>query len=112
MRKRIFMVLILILLGGCTAVTTPQPVTKSLYLNKKLVKFVIDNGATYRSVSLSRGRTLHYWRSDFGDLIAIAMGRDNEFPTYCEIALETDKDQIIRRIFIIEDSISCNAVLK
>jgi hypothetical protein len=99
-------------MGGCGVAPGPKPVHKSLYLNKKLVKFVIDNGAPYRRVTLKNGRTLHYWRSDFGKLIAIAMGRDDNFPDYCELALETDPNQIVQKIYIIEESFLCNTVLK
>jgi hypothetical protein len=112
MKRALVTVLTLMVLGGCGAVMEPRPVAKSLYLNKKLVKFVIDNGAPYRRVPLSRGRTLHYWRSDFGNLIAISMGRDNDFPDYCELALETDENQMVRRIFIVRDGFSCNTILK
>ena len=113
MKRGAAVVLALFLLSGCVPQPMgPQPVHQSLYLNKKLVKFVVDNGAPYRSVRLENGRSLHYWRSDFGQLIAIATGRDDSFPDYCEVALETDRDQFIRRIFIIEKSAICNTVLK
>ncbi len=102
-----------VLLAACTPVPqTPQPVSHSLYLNKKYVKFVLDNGEAYRSIRLKNGNVLHYWRSDYGALLNIAMGRDDNYPDYCEIALETDPNWIIRRIYIIEPSMLCNTVLK
>ena len=102
-----------VLLSACSPYPErPQSVSRSLYLNKKYVKFVLDNGEAYRSIRLKSGDTLHYWRSDFGAPLDIAMGRDDHFPDYCEIALETDPNQIIRRIYIIEPSYLCNAVLK
>ncbi|WP_292656544.1 hypothetical protein [Nitratifractor sp.] len=102
-----------VLLAACTpAPQAPQPVSHSLYLNKKYVKFVLDNGESYRTQPLKNGNVLHYWRSDYGALLNIAMGRDDNYPDYCEIALETDPNRIIRRISIIEPSMLCNAVLK
>ena len=102
-----------VLLAACTpALQTPQPAPRSLYLNKKYVKFVLDNGEAYRSIRLKNGNVLHYWRSDYGALLNIAMGRDDNYPDYCEIALETDPSRVIRRIYVIEPSILCNTVLK
>jgi len=113
MKNRFWIVSLIFLAGGCgVAPTGPQPVDKSLYLNKKLVKFVLDNGAPYRRVPLKNGNELHYWRSDFGQLLAIVMGRDDDFPDYCELALETDKNQRVRRIYILEQSATCDFVLK
>jgi len=111
--RRFFVIAGVVLLSACTpSPQTPQPASRSLYLNKKYVKFVLDNGESYRSVPLKNGNVLHYWRSDYGALLNIAMGRDDYYPDYCEIALETDANRIIRRIYIIEPSILCNTVLK
>ena len=104
---------VLFLLTACTPqAPAPQPVRKSLYLNKRLMKFEMDNGYCYRRVALKNGNTLHYWRSDTGRLISIATGRDDNFPDYCELALETDPARVIRKIYIIEPSVICNTVLK
>jgi hypothetical protein len=101
------------ILTACTPYPTgPQPVTHSLYLNKKYLRFILDHGESYRTLQLKNGHQLHYWRSDQGRLIAIATGRDDQYPDYCEIALETDSWGIVRRIYVIEPSAICNAVLK
>jgi hypothetical protein len=75
-----------------------------------MVKFIVDNGSPYRQVRLKNGHLLHYWRSDFGRLIVGALRWDDY--DYCELALETDDRQIVRRIYIIEDSIHCAGALK
>ena len=90
----------------------PQRVAKSLYLHKRYMKFEVDNGPSYRDVRLSDGSTRHYWRSDFGNLLAIATGRDKSYPDYCELRIESDAKGIVRRIEILENSIQCNGVLK
>ncbi len=108
-----FLILSVLFLSGCVSTLEgPQPVGKSLYLNKRLMKFVMDNGPAYREQRLSNGHVLHYWRSDTGRLIAIAAGRDDQYPDLCELALETDEKNVIRRINIIEDSPICMGVLK
>jgi hypothetical protein len=112
-RKRAIITLSSLLLTACASYpVAPQPVSHSLYLNKKYLRFILDHGEGYRTVRLKNGNRLHYWRSDEGGLIAIATGRDDHYPDYCEIALETDPKQIVRRIYIIEPSSICNAVLK
>lgn len=90
----------------------PQRVGKSLYLNKRYMKFEMDNGPSYRDVRLEDGSTMHYWRSDYGNLIAIATGRDDNYPDYCELALKSDKNGIVREIYILEESILCGGILK
>jgi hypothetical protein len=100
-------------LVGCRGTPQPpRPVTQSPYLGRKLVKFVVDNGSPYRKIPLKNGGALLEWRSDFGKLIAVAMGRSDEMLDRCELRLEVDKDQIIRRIWILEDSAKCHGVLK
>jgi hypothetical protein len=102
-----------LLLASCTPYpTTPQPVTRSLYLNKKYLRFILDHGDGYRTVRLANGDEIRYWRSDQGGLIALAAGWDDRSPDYCEIALETDPAGIVRKIYIIEPSSLCNTVLK
>ncbi len=101
------------LLTGCgSAPQPPRPVTRSPYLGRKLVKFVIDNGAPYRKIPLKNGGAILEWRSDFGKLIAVAMGRSDEMLDRCELRLEVDRDRIVRRIWILEDSAKCNGVLR
>jgi len=114
MRKRslVLSILVLILSACGSAPSTPYTVGKSLYLNRKLTKFELDNGYCYRRVPLKNGHTLNYWRSDTGRLIAVAMGRDDNYPDYCEVALETDGKGIVRRIYMVEESVACIGVLK
>jgi len=54
-------------------------------------------------------------QENLGSLLIMNAGQgiiyDND-SDYCEIALETDANRIIRRIYIIEPSILCNTVLK
>ena len=104
---------LLLLLSACApGPVGPQRVVKSLYLNKRYMKFEVDNGPSYRDVRLPDGSTLHYWRSDTGHLMAIALGRDDSYPDYCELALKTDRNGIVREITILENSIICGGVLK
>ncbi len=112
MTRKFFMVLLLAFVSGCTPVSGPQPVAHSLYLGKRYLRFVMDNGPSYKDVRLRDGSVLHYWRSDTGHLMAIATGRDENYPDYCEIALRTDPHGIVRAITIIEDSPICIGVLK
>ncbi|WP_457607661.1 hypothetical protein [Nitratifractor sp.] len=101
------------LLSACApGPVQPREVHKSLYLGKRWMKFVVDNGPSYRDVKLRNGSTIHYWHSDVGDLIAISMGRDDNYPDYCELALKTDKTGIVRKIYVLEESIGCGGVLK
>jgi len=104
--------LFLFLTACAPAPSAPQRVGKSLYLNKRYMKFVMDNGPSYRDVHLSDGSIMHYWRSDYGNLLAIAMGRDDSYPDYCELLLKTDRKKIVREIYILENSIVCGGVLK
>ena len=100
-------------LSACGPVPSePRKVNKSLYLGKRYMKFVMDNGPSYKDRKLSDGSTVHYWRSDTGNLLAIATGRDDNYPDVCELALYTDPRGIVRRIQILEESIRCGAVLK
>jgi hypothetical protein len=109
----LFALALLLLFSSCTPYpSTPQPVTRSFYLNKKYLRFILDHGDGYRTVRLANGDEMHYWRSDQGGLIALAAGWDDRSPDYCEIALETDPAGIVRKIYIIEPSSICNTVLK
>jgi len=96
---------------GCASTTAPQRVDKSLYLNKRMMKFVVDNGPAYREVKLRDGSVLHYWRSDIFNVVGPILGRDDNLDT-CELALKTDRNSIVREIYVIEDSIHCAGVLK
>ena len=101
-----------LLLAGCAgSVSTPYTVHKSLYLNKRLMKFVMDNGAPYKEVKLANGEVIHYWRSDLSSFSPAFRRRWRDMDV-CEIALRTDKNRVIRQIQIIEDSSICFGVLK
>ncbi len=103
----------LFLLNACSSSSPqPLPVHKSLYLGKRYMKFVMDNGPSYRDEKLPDGSTIHYWRSDFGDLIALATGRDDSEVDYCELALRTNRKKIVESIQILQESLQCNGVLK
>lgn len=104
---------LIFLLTACTpSPVAPRQVGKSLYLNKRYMKFEVDNGPSYRDVRLPDGSVMHYWRSDYGNLIAAALGRDDSYPDYCELVLRTDKNGIVREITVLEESIICGGVLK
>ncbi|WP_456457825.1 hypothetical protein [Nitratifractor sp.] len=103
----------LLLLTACGPTSPrPLPVHKSLYLGKPYMKFVMDNGPSYRDEKLPDGSTIHYWRSDFGNLIAVATGRDDSGEDYCELALRTNPEKTVERIQILQESLRCNGVLK
>ncbi len=100
-------------LSACGPVPSePRKVNKSLYLGKRYMKFVMDNGPSYKDRKLSDGSVIHFWRSDTGNLLAIATGRDDNYPDVCELALRTDPQGIVRQIRVLEESIQCGAVLK
>ncbi|WP_292660808.1 hypothetical protein [Nitratifractor sp.] len=102
-----------LLLTGCTAPDAgPRKVHKSLYLGKRYLKFVMDNGPSYKDEKLRDGSVIHYWRSDYGNLLAIATGRDDSYPDYCELALKTNPQGIVESIDVLEESIQCNGALK
>ncbi len=101
----------LLLLHGCLSVYGPYKVSKSLYLNKKMLKFIVDNGVPYRAVALGDGGRLHYWRSDRGPFSGFSIAEYDSMD-YCEIALRTDPGGYIREITVIEPSHRCNSVLK
>ena len=105
--------LLIAILTNCSSANYSQnsEVKKSLYLNKRYMKFVVDNGPSYRDIKLSNGGFIHYWRSDFGNLIASARNWDNSLD-YCELVIKTNKKQIIKKIAIINNSINCAGVLK
>ena len=111
-RKALWILPLFLLLASCAQPGYPLRVGKSLYLNKRYMKFAVDNGPSYRDVRLKDGSTMHYWRSDYGNLIAIATGRDDSYPDYCELAIKTDKNSIVREIYILEDSVLCGGILK
>ena len=102
----------LLLLASCAQPDRPLRVAKSLYLNKRYMKFEVENGPSYRDVPLKDGSTMHYWRSDYGNLIAIATGRDDNYPDYCELALKTDRNKVVREIYILENSVLCGPILQ
>jgi len=114
MRKFILIpILFLAFFSGCATTTTnPQPevVRKSFYLNKPLVQFEMDNGYCYSREPLNGGGYINYWQSDKGNIIANLMDWDS-YP-YCKLALYTNKDNIITKIEILEDSIKCAYALK
>lgn len=104
---------VFLLLVGCTAPNAePRAVHKSLYLGKRYLKFVMDNGPSYKDEKLADGSVIHYWRSDYGNLLAIATGWDGSYPDYCELALKTNAQGIVTSIHILEESIQCNGALK
>lgn len=106
-------VLALLVVSACAPTSSqPRPVQKSLYLGKRYMKFVMDNGPSYRDEKLSDGSTIHYWRSDFGNLLAAATGRDDSAVDYCELALRTDPSDIVVTIQILQESLQCNGALK
>ena len=109
--KVIFIGVVLIF-SGCSNNYNAKPkvVTKSLYLNKSLTKFEMDNGFCYKREPLPNGGYKNYWRSDKGSILANALSWDS-YP-YCELALITDKNNIVRKIEIIEDDIKCVGALK
>jgi len=105
--------LLSVMMVGCRPIPSPpREVSRSFYLDKKLVRFVADNGVPYREVRLEDGGTLFYWRSDLGGLMIGVSGSGNDSLDFCEIALRTDARRIIRMIYLIEESTLCNAVLK
>jgi len=109
----LFLSLLLGILTNCSGAnySNSNEVKKSLYLNKRYMKFVMDNGPSYKDIKLSNGGSIHYWRSDFGNLIASARNWDNSLD-YCELVIKTNKKQIIKKIAIINNSIKCAGVLK
>jgi hypothetical protein len=100
-----------VLFQGCLSSYGPYKVTRSLYLNKKMLKFIVDNGVPYRSLRLRGGGELHYWRSDRGPFSGFSLAEYDSMD-YCEIALRTDAQRYIREITVIEPGHLCNSVLK
>ena len=109
--KKIILI-ITIFLTGCVTNSniSPKSVTKSLYLNKPLSKFEIDNGFCYKREALASGGYKNYWRSDKGNILANALSWDS-YP-YCELELDTNKYGIVTNIKILEDDIKCAYALK
>jgi len=101
-----------ILLSGCavTNFITPQVVTKSLYLNKPLSRFEMDNGFCYAREKTSYGGYINHWKSSGGNMFADALNWDSYPP--CRLDLKTNKQNIVTQIKIIEDDIKCAYVLR
>jgi len=109
--KKIILIITIFLTGCATNYSVaPQDVTKSLYLNKHLSKFEMDNGFCYKREPLANGGYKNYWRSDKGNILANALSWDS-YP-YCELELDTNKAGIVERIKILEDDIKCAYALK
>jgi hypothetical protein len=109
--KKILLI-ITIFLTGCATNSTiaPKIVSKSLYLNKELSKFEMENGYCYKREPKRDGGYKNYWRSDSGNILANALTWDS-YP-YCELELDTNPQGIIKTIKIVEDDIKCIYALK
>jgi hypothetical protein len=85
MKRTAFLLIGTLLLAGCVgSVSTPYTVHKSLYLNKRLMKFVMDNGAPYKEVKLDNGEVIHYWRSDWSGFTSFFFRRWRDLDV-CEV---------------------------
>ncbi len=107
---RYFIVIVALIFSSCATSTSPKIVKKSLYLNKSLMKFEMDNGFCYAREALKNGGYKNYWSSDRGNILANALSWDNYPP--CKLELFTNKKNIITKIVVVEDSIECVGVLK
>ena len=106
--------LIAFLLSGCVnsnySLKNSTTVTKSLYLNKPLLKFEMDNGYVTLKKELSDGSKIYIYRSDRGAILASLYSFDDYPP--CILEIKTNKENIIKKINIIERSMKCAYILK
>ena len=108
---RIFIIFtVFFIITGCSTTIPQNPnngylVKKSLYLNKELIKFEIDNGYCKSRKAMPDGGYINYYISDSGNIIANMLDWDSYPP--CKLAIKTDKDGIIKEIRVIEDDIKC-----
>ena len=110
MKTKLFLIIILFALSSCVNTPYPRVVKKSLYLNKPLMKFEMDNGYTTLKKKLDNGSYIYTYRSDQGSIMANLFDFEGYPP--CILEIKTNKDKIIKEIKIIEDDIKCAYILK
>jgi hypothetical protein len=112
MRRLIAVALTLVLFSSCATnqPSKPEVLKRSFYLNRSLITFEMNNGYCYSREKLPNGGYKNYYRSDRGNIIADLLRWDS-YP-YCELELITDKNNIVRKITILEDAFECAHIIR
>ena len=103
-----YILLSFIFFSACSNYQTSAVVSKSLYLNKPLMKFEMDNGFCYQKKRLDDGSYKCLWSSSNNFTNNLF---DDEYPP-CRLELLTDSKKIVKKITIIEKSLGCVGAIK
>lgn len=116
---RNFAICLGLMLVGCVSTQTVVNKMGQKYIGTNFDDFVLKHGAPYRNFTLSTGEVVQIWSSGvtkvampgtattsyYGNTATTSITPGGDAEMYCEVQFKVDKENIIRQVTILKDTL-------